>query len=209
MSITIPGHVMKTKADLDAGIQYERPTVFGSLLQSELAISEKAPERLAFEAVAIIGAGTETTSWALTVMTYHLLDKPEILLRLTEELKEVVNDPTKLPGWTTLDDLPYLGAVIQEGLRLSYGVSARSAREPTQEDLIYKGEFNKRPVELVLPRGYGIGMSAVLMHHDESIFPDSHTFNPERWLVGGQRNKALERGMFAFSKGSRGCLGKK
>lgn len=208
--IKIPGLVAKTKADLDAGIRIERPTVFGTLLESELDVYEKRLDRLAEEAAAVVAAGTETTSWALAVITYHLLDKPQLLTKLRKELEGAVADSTKLPQWTVLEKLPYLGAVVQEGLRLSYGVSARTAREPTQENLIYRGEFNKKPVELVLPKGYAIGMSSAITHHDESVFPDSHAFVPERWLdEDNQRRKELERGLLSFSKGSRACLGKK
>jgi cytochrome P450 len=128
MYMTIPGHLKKTRADLDAGIQYGRPTVFGTLLESELEEDEKTSERLAAEAVAVVSAGTETTSWALAVITFHLLDKPRLLEKLTQELRNGVEDPSHLPAWTNLEDLPYLGAVIQEGLRLSYGVAARTAR---------------------------------------------------------------------------------
>lgn len=210
LKITIPDLVKKAKSDLDAGIHQERPTVFGSILESDLGVYEKSLDRIAEEAIAVVGAGTETTSWALAVITYHLLSKPHLLSKLKAELEATVKDPTDLPQWTVLEKLPYLGAVIQEGLRLSYGVSGRSARAPTQEDLIYHGEFNKKPVELVLPRGYAIGMSSAITHHDESMFPDSHSFIPERWLdENNQRRKELERGLLSFSKGSRACLGKK
>lgn len=102
--------------------------------------------------------------------------------------------------------LPYLGAVIKEGLRLSYGVSSRTARIATEEDLVYRGEWNKKDVEYVIPRGYGIGMSTVITHHAETIFPDSHRFLPERWLDDQNR---LEKGFMAFGKGSRRCLASK
>lgn len=106
--------------------------------------------------------------------------------------------------------MPYLGAVISEGLRLSYGVAARTARIATEEDLVYRGEWHKRPVEHVVPRGYAVGMSTVLTHHDEGVFPDSHEFVPERWIdENGQRRKEVERGMMAFSRGSRACLAMK
>ncbi|GJC88005.1 cyrochrome P450 monooxygenase [Colletotrichum liriopes] len=208
LKMEIPNKVNRTKADLDAGIRHERPTVFGSLLESDLESVEKGSLRLADEAAAVVGAGTETTSWALAVITYHLLTKPQLLKKLQDELKSVVDDPKHLPGWTSLEGLPYLGAVLQEGLRLSYGVSARTARVPTEENLVYRGEFNKKPVEYVVPRGYAIGMSAVVTHHDESVFPDSYQFIPERWLdENNQRRKDVEKGMLAFSKGSRSCLG--
>ena len=52
-------------------------------------------------------------------------------------------------------------------------------------------------------------MSSYLMHHDESIFPNSHNFDPSRWLhnpkVGG--GKPLTRYLVAFSKGPRMCVG--
>ncbi|KAF4333911.1 cytochrome P450 monooxygenase oxidoreductase [Fusarium beomiforme] len=209
LQIDIPSRVQKTKTELDSGIVYERPTIFADLLQSELDESEKNQDRLVSEAVTIVNAGTETTSWALAVITYFLLSRPEILAKLQGELKQVVDDPRHLPSWTTLEQLPYLGAVINEGLRLSYGVSSRSARVPTTEDLEYRGEFNKKPTSLVLPRGYAIGMSAAISHHDESVFPDSYSFIPERWIDEDNKiRKDLERSMLTFSKGSRGCLGK-
>ncbi|KAJ8111309.1 hypothetical protein OPT61_g6064 [Boeremia exigua] len=208
LQIDLPEKMRKAKADIDAGIKYDRPTVFGTILESDLVSLEKEPQRLADEAAGIIGAGTETTSWAMAVMTYHLLTKPELLTKLRAELQTVVTDPKKLPSWTVLENLPYLGAVIQEGLRLSYGVSARTARVPTEENLIFRGEWNKRSVEYVIPQGYAVGMSAAITHHNEKAFPDSYAFIPERWLdENNQRRKDVERSMLAFSKGSRSCLG--
>jgi len=45
-------------------------------------------------------------------------------------------------------------------------------------------------------------MTSILIHHDESIFPNSEEFRPERW-----EDPLLERYLVAFSKGSRQCLG--
>ncbi|KAF1941458.1 cytochrome P450 [Clathrospora elynae] len=208
LQIDLPARVRKAKADMDAGITYDRPTIFASLLQSDLDLLDKEPQRLSDEAAAVVGAGTETTSWAMSVMTYHLLRKPEVLAKLTQELEAVVQDPKHLPGWLVLETLPYLGAVIQEGLRLSYGVSSRTARIPTEENLLYRGEWNKKPVEHVIPQGYAVGMSAFITHHDERAFPNSYAFAPERWLdENNQRRKDIERSMLAFSHGSRACLG--
>ena len=210
----IPDHIKHAKADRKAGIVRKRQTVFGELLESSLPEREKSMKRISDEAAAVLAAGTETTSWTLSVITFHLLDKPEVLEKLTLELRGAVPDPKQLPVSTALEQLPYLGAVIQEGLRLSYGVSARSARIATQEDLVYRGEWTPRgggaPVQLeyVIPRGYAVGMSSAINHHDESVWTDSHSFVPERWLDEKmQRRKELERCQMAFSKGSRACIG--
>lgn len=195
---------------MKAGWKNKRPTVLKTLLESELEGREKDSQRLTDDATALIGGGTETVSWALTVITYHLLSNCELMSKLTDELRQAVKNPQQLPSWTTLEKMPYLSGVIQEGLRLSYGVSARTARIPTKETLVYQGEWNDHHLEYRIPPGYPIGMSPAITHHDERVFPDSFAFKPERWLEDGHHfNKELDRGMLAFSKGSRACLAKK
>lgn len=62
----------------------------------------------------------------------------------------------------------------------------------------------------VIPRGFAVGMSTVVTHHDERLFPQSRSFRPERWVEADARaRRELDRGMLAFSKGSRACLGMK
>jgi cytochrome P450 len=45
--------------------------------------------------------------------------------------------------------------------------------------------------------------------HDENIFPDSHSFVPERWLNDPKAPDGvpLERYMVSFGRGTRSCLG--
>lgn len=208
MQIEMPRRIEKIKHDRAAGVSYERPTIIGAILDSDMRSEEKTTARVAHEAFAVVGAGTETTSWALSVTTFYLLSNPAALEKLTRELQGAVDDPRNLPPWTALEKLPYLAAVIQEGLRLSYGVADRTARIPTEEDLVYVGEWKKAPVRYVIPRGYAIGMSAAISHHDEKFFPNSDEFRPERWL-DPQERRELERGLLVFGRGSRACLGMK
>jgi hypothetical protein len=46
-------------------------------------------------------------------------------------------------------------------------------------------------------------MTSVLIHHNETIFPDAKVFRPDRWI----EHPRLDRYLVAFSKGSRQCLG--
>ncbi|EQB51707.1 cytochrome P450 [Colletotrichum gloeosporioides Cg-14] len=211
--VDMPNNVRKAQADVNKGID-DGTSVFGALLRSDLPPSEKALQRMTEEGFSLFAAGTETVSWALAVITYHLLTKDELLDKATAEVSQVVDGSGQLPSWAALEKLPYLGAVIHEGLRLSYGLATRTSRVPTGEDLVYRGEWTPQgsrsltEVEYVIPRGYAIGMSAVIAHHDESVYPDSHAFVPERWLdEKGRHRKELDRALLAFSKGSRGCLG--
>nr|URT29637.1 AmpG [Beauveria felina] len=211
--VDMPNYVKKAKSDVDKGLD-DGTTVFASLFTSDLPASEKTLQRLTEEGFSLFAAGTETVSWALTVATYHLLTKPAMLAKLTEEVNSVVDSSGELPTWTALEKLPYLGAVIKECLRLSYGLASRTSRIPTGEDLFYsglwtpKGSGTSTRVEYVIPRGSAIGMSAVVAHHDEEVYPDSHSFIPERWLdEQNQLRKELDRSLLSFSKGSRGCIG--
>ncbi|KAL4971998.1 cytochrome P450 [Aspergillus desertorum] len=172
------------------------PAFFHEVLKSDLPPSEKSADRLAQEMLIVVAAGAETTAKALAWITFHLLDKPEVMQRLLDELQRL--DPNQTASLLQLEQMPYLNGVILEGLRLSYGISSRLPRIAPYTALQYK--------EWSIPPGTPVGMTSVIMHHNESVFPDSYRFMPERWLEPDTR-KHLEKYMVAFSKGSRQCIG--
>jgi len=191
--------VIETLNEKNAGIKDpEHPTVFDELLDSKLSPEEKSVDRLTEEAQVIVVAGAETTAWALVVAVYHLLANPSLLQRLKIELAQAIPDPSIMTPQTTLENLPYLSAVIKECLRLSYGASSRLQRVP-HEPLIFPTETK----EWVIPAWTPVSMTSVIMHHQESIFPNSKEFNPERWI----EDPHLDKYLVSFSKGSRSCLG--
>lgn len=113
-------------------------------------------------------------------------------------------DPFNLK-WIDLEQRPYLWAVIHEALRLTPGVSHRSARIARTEDLVYNSKDGN--IRWVIPRGTPISMTSVINHSNEALFPNPDAFIPERWLVDGQPNYALEKMLISFGKGTRLCLG--
>ncbi|KAI3320663.1 putative benzoate 4-monooxygenase cytochrome P450 [Xylariaceae sp. AK1471] len=150
------------------------------------------------EAGSFIGGGTETTASALTTLTYFLLANPEILRTLREELKTVMpNGQKELPPTSTLEQLPYLTGVIQEGIRLSFSVPARLPRTAPTEELVYKG--------YKLPPGTVLSQSAYMLHTDEKVFPEPFEFKPERWI--NDADYTVRQQFVAFSRGARGCIG--
>jgi cytochrome P450 len=60
----------------------------------------------------------------------------------------------------------------------------------------------------VMPPGTLISMDTWHMHHNESLYPNSYTFIPERWIGNARApdGKPLKHYMVAFGKGSRNCL---
>ncbi|KAF2109560.1 cytochrome P450 [Lophiotrema nucula] len=172
-------------------------TIFHTLLQSDLPASEKDTLRLAEEAVLLVGAGTHTTSWCLTVITFHLLNKSELLKRLKDELRSANITPGSKPVLQDLEKLPFLTAVLKEGLRLGYGSTVRSARIAPDTSLKC-GDWS-------IPPGTPVSMMIPLTHHNEDLFPNSHDFDPDRWLSAS--SQSLDKYMVSFSRGSRNCLG--
>jgi len=185
------------------------PTIFHEILSSDLPLSEKKLDRLWQEGQTIVGAGTETTAWTMSVIVYHVLSNPAIKKRLLQELNNVMKDGN-VPC-IQLEKIPYFAAIVSEGLRLSYGVTTRLQRVSPDQVLPYKN-WQIPPGVRFSPSASNtstntsqtpVGMTTVLQHHDPSIFPDPTTFNPERWL----ENPHLSRYLVSFCKGSRGCLG--
>ncbi|KAE8313510.1 putative cytochrome P450 [Aspergillus transmontanensis] len=188
-------------------------TIFHELLTGDLPEQEKRLERLWQEGQIVVGAGTETTAWTLSATLYYLLENTAVLTKLQEELNTAIADPSERVSWSRLEQLPYLSAVICEGLRLSYGVSTRLQRiNPlgpfrftTQ---VSDGMGGSRCMEYVIPLGTPVGMTATLIHAHSELFPDPYTFKPERWLdENGMRHHNLDGYLLSFSRGSRQCLG--
>lgn len=207
----------------------DQRTLFNALLDANLPPQETSPKRLEHEAISVIGAGLETTKWALTVASFYILDNPAVLARLKEELHMAIPDPASIPRLQELQRLPYLSAVIEESkfshlsphpllvssncnrpidylgttaLRLAYGTSQRGPRLSPDTPTNYAG--------WIIPPNTEISMDIYSISHDERIFPDSFRFEPARWLdspKGPDGEKKLSRYMVSFGKGNRMCLG--
>lgn len=176
------------------------PTLFHEMLNSGLPPKENTVTRLFQEAQVIIGAAILTTSWALAVASFHIINTPSIFLKLRAELVEAIPDPSAPPGWTELEQLSYLNGCVKEGIRLAYGIASRLPRV-AHKDLQYK--------EWMIPAGTPVSMTIVDMNHTEEIFPESFSFIPERWMNNPKTKSGapLDRYFVGFGKGSRSCLG--
>lgn len=182
-------------------------TIVHTIKDSNLQPMERTADRLADESATFLGAGTETTGRVLAVTAYYLVANPELIVRLREELKSAMPSPETQALLPDLEKLPFLTAVLHEGLRLANGVSGRMPRVAPIETLVYHARDKDNQMETVweIPPGTAISSSIYLLHHDEKIFPDSYSFKPDRWMD----NTPLRQHLYAFAKGARGCLGSK
>ena len=208
-----------------------RDCILQSLFTSPaLPPSERSLQRLKGEAFVLFGAGTETTANTLTVLTYHLLANPYISTRLHNELVSTFGSPPSLNGaalpgsallsYNSLLPLPFLTAVISEGLRIALSVVARLPRKNPTSTTTYK--------DYVLPLNTSISMTPRDLHYDPVVFPAPMTFNPDRWMMQKKhqqqqeednncdedrqkptatRRKQMDKFFVPFGKGHRACAG--
>ena len=156
-----------------SGLEKAHPTVFHEIMSSqEIPPSEKSSYHMKYEAIQFVSAGTDTVSNTMHMITYHVIENPSILQRLRTEILTVQPDSTQPAKFSQLERLPYLTGVILEGLRLGYGVSTRLPRIAPDRVIKYK--------EWEIPPGTPVGMTTVLMHQNENIFPEPARFIPDR-----------------------------
>ncbi|KAJ5924003.1 hypothetical protein N7466_008190 [Penicillium verhagenii] len=172
-----------------------RDTIFQSLHDPSLPSNERSPIRMRDEAFALLNAGTETTASVLKIIFFNLLQNKTNLLHLRDELKDSPN-----ASLVDLEKLPYLRGVINEGLRLSGAINRLARCSPT-ETLRYK--------DWLIPPRVMMSQSSWFVHRDPELFPNPHTFDPDRWIRAQENGERLESMLATFSKGPRQCLGMK
>lgn len=156
-------------------------------------------ERLIDEGAVLLGAGSETVAKTLGIIIVHLMKNPDKVKRAETEILRTMPEQTG-HSWITLEKLPYLSAIIKEGLRLHHGLAARNPRVATNEDLQYK--------QWTIPAGIPVSSLPALIHLNSKNFPEPEAFLPERWLQSeGKDLKGERMDMLSFGKGSRSCLG--
>ncbi|KAJ5950556.1 Cytochrome P450 E-class group I [Penicillium vulpinum] len=141
-------------------------------------------------------AGIHTTAYTLSWATFNIINSPSVLAKVQSELdeaKEAIRDDfdPKL-----IQNLPYLGAVIRETMRVADPVPGYLPRVVPKEG-VQVGSF-------FLPGGTSVSTSHPVVHMDPTIFPEPDKFDPDRWIRGGEE---LERYSVPFGKGSRRCIG--
>jgi cytochrome P450 len=137
----------------------------------------------------------------MATLTYYVVSNPSLYHTLSAELKTAFpsHDHEHLDyRYATLEKLPYLTAVIKEGLRLSYGTPGRLPRTINTPTATFNG--------YTVPKGTVVGMSTYLMHRNPDLFPDPDTFDPGRWL-DSVTSKRLEKYLVSFGRGSTQCVG--
>jgi cytochrome P450 len=127
-----------------------------------------------------MGAGA-TTGHLLSWVFHLIAEHPDVQSRLRDEIFAM--EPS--PSLSALEAMPYLTAVIQEGLRLY----------PPAPFLIRQSRFNRADLVFV---------SVWAMHRNPEDWEQPDEFKPERWLENPSPSSFVP-----FGLGPRVCIGKR
>jgi len=174
--------------------------MLGSFTHHGLTLEEARRESLLN-----VVAGSDTSATTFRIIILHLLNNPHAYKKLVDEIDEgikagKISSPATDPE---ARQLPYLQAVIKEGLR----IKAPRRRPPLETSpslgRVIDGKF--------IPGGTQIGTSPFSIYHSKKIFSeDASMFVPERWLnVSPDRFADMASTVdLVFSVGKYQCLGK-
>ena len=163
---------------------------------------EKGMSVLEIEATmrVLVLAGSETTATALSAMIGNLLRNPLILDNLKFEIRKSFRHAAEICA-KRVADLPYLRAVIEEGLRLGSPVALGMPRMVPASGAEVSGHW--------LPGGTSVSASGFSSNRSAMNFPDSPAlFDPSRWQSESTSERPSSLAFNPFSLGPRNCLGR-
>ncbi|NWV59681.1 CP1A5 protein, partial [Malurus elegans] len=147
----------------------------------------------------IFGAGFDTVTLALSWSLMYLVTYPDIQRKIQEELDQRIGRERR-PRLSDRGSLPYTEAFILEMFRHSSFVPF-TIPHSTTKDTVLNGCY--------IPKDTCVFINQWQVNHDEKLWKDPESFNPERFLSadGSRVNKEDGEKVLLFGLGKRRCIG--
>ncbi|KAJ8431336.1 hypothetical protein Cgig2_033178 [Carnegiea gigantea] len=163
-------------------------------------------EELVSDCSEFLNAGTDTTSTSLQWIMANLVKYPDIQAKLFQEIREVIGEESDEVQEENLSKMPYLKAVILEGLRRHPPGHFVLPHSVTQE--VELGGY-------VVPQDAVINFAVAEIGWDPKVWVDPMEFRPERFLPAKGTDVSTEFDitgsreikMMPFGAGRRICPG--
>ncbi|KAK0649206.1 cytochrome P450 [Cercophora newfieldiana] len=180
-------------------LKVERPDLIEGILRKAESMDMDFTT-LGSNASVLIVAGSETTSTLLSGVTYLLLRNPDVLRKLTDEVRSSFNSEEEIT-LLSVGKLNYMLACLNEGLRKYPPVTVGMPRFiPQGTSAVIAGE--------VIPAGTKVAVWQWATYHSAKYFTDPFGFHPERFLHDPRfANDKLDM-LQPFSFGPRNCVGR-
>ncbi|KAJ7042944.1 benzoate para-hydroxylase [Mycena alexandri] len=175
-----------------------RSDILGRLIEAR-GYSNRSPNPeemadLTAESVTLLIAGSDTTSNSISAILHLIITHPQVHDKLLVLLLDASGGQNKL-DYRHAKDIPYLQAVINEGLRLHSTTAIGLHRSAPPGGVVCSGYY--------FPEGTELSVPAWTIGHDPELWGDAENFRPERWLEGKESRQYL----MTFGKGPRACIG--
>jgi cytochrome P450 len=181
--------------DRRANLDPERTDILTMLLLSNDVDGNALSDiELRDELMALLFAGHETTSTAISWALYWIARSPEVKSKLLHELAQEEKNNQNQQDWMSIFKLPYLTAVCNETLRIHPVAMLTFPRIVTEPTIILDAQLE--PNDIVMGCIY-------LLHHREDLYPESQKFKPERFL----ERQFSPYEFMPFGGGARRCVG--
>ena len=151
--------------------------------------SRMSDEEIRDQLITLVVAGHETTATSLAWSIDWLSRLPAVRERLTLEIDALGDSPSP----EAIAAAPYLEAFCTEALRV----------HPILPDVTREVVVPFRLGRWSIPTGAAVAVATTLLHTDEKVYPEAHSFQPERWLD----RKPSPFSYTPFGGGNRRCLG--
>jgi cytochrome P450 len=166
----------------------DRPVVWQQLQNTMAKATKEEGEsvlrnQIASEVLDHLAAGFDTSGITLAYVVHELSQHPEIQARLRAELLSlspqlIPSSAPTLPDAKTVDNLPFLHAIIWETLRLHSAIPGPQPRFTPPQGC----RLGPEDASYHIPSGVRVSASAGLLHLNEEVFERANEWRPERWL---------------------------
>ncbi|CAA7015878.1 unnamed protein product [Microthlaspi erraticum] len=144
--------------------------------------------------VDLLIAGTDTSTHAIQWTMAEIINNPNVLEKLREEIDFVVGK-VRLIQETDLPNLPYLQAVVKEGLRMH-----------TPAPILFRTFQEKCEINgFHIPEKTTLILNSYAIMRDPNFWEDPEEFKPERFQEEETREEVLR--YLPFGSGRKGCPG--
>jgi cytochrome P450 len=199
-----------------------------SLLAHHESSNEKAltDEEIVANVEVFYIAGADTTATTLSWLCYFFSLKPDVLREVEKEARKVL---LKDFSWDSLENssdsfekkfealrsflvstidlnvvmkqLPYMNAVIREGLRLGSPANMVGLESISEEPIVLSNGVTIENKSIIFVNQDGL-------HQNPKVFENPKDFNPSRWFISDQKKlQEMEMNYFPFGGGPRVCPG--
>ncbi|XP_047307831.1 flavonoid 3'-monooxygenase CYP75B137-like [Impatiens glandulifera] len=146
----------------------------------------------------MVVGGTDTTSNTIEFAMAEMMNKPEIIKKVQEELDNVVGK-NKMVQECHIPNLPYLTSVMKEVLRLHPALPLMVPHCPSDSRVI--GET------YTIPKSARVFINVWAIHRDPLLWENPLEFNPDRFVEGRGDYSGKDFSYIPFGSGRRSCAG--